>query len=274
MTEVLILALDDDTETVRRNCALLLAEMGDSSGVPMLISQIPGFDQLFGKRAALALARLGETSTEFLRWVSEGIDAETSHEVWETLEDRLGQLPVSEIRLHTDFGNLVVEHSSILRGNVSNVGSGPAFGLKVTLTVVGREISVIPILEAAILESGEAREWEIPFIPHTPGVVPNTWKVEYSDAAGSTERLITENITVGDRYGPGVVVIGDYVLGVKQGDDGIAVVRGVGIPTTEGTPVEALRVGQSSKFCPHGGEELNPQARPRFCPSCGFGISD
>ena len=274
LTEALILALDDEAETFSRNCALLLAEMGDSSGVPMLISQIPGFDQLFGKRAALALARLGETSSEFLRWVGEGIDVETSQEVWETLEDRLGQLPISEIRLHTEFDNLVVEHSSILRGNVSNVGSGPAFGLKITLTVSGREIRVIPVLEAAILESGEAREWEIPFIPHTPGVVPYAWKVEYSDAAGSTESLITENITIGDRYGQGVVVMGDYVSGVKQGDDGIAMVRGMGIPTAEGTPVEAFRVGQSPKFCPHCGEELNLQARPRFCPFCGFGISD
>ena len=263
--------LADESEYVRECCALLLAEFGYTSGTPTLTASLSRFDSQFRHRAVLALTGLGDTSAGFMLFVSQELDAEIAGEVRDTLALVLGNDPSPEIRLHTELDGLVVDRSSILRGSVSKSGSAPAFDLRVTLSAFGRQIKIVEALSTPVLEPGQTEEWEIPFIPETAGIVPYAWTVEYRDLGGRSESVVKDNVHVGDRYGPGMNVIGDYVIGVKQGDEGIAVVRGAS--STGEEPIEAGVVEQSSRFCHQCGQELSLSMAPRFWPFCGTAVT-
>ena len=253
----LVNALGDADGEVRDLCAFALAELGDRAAVPVLTELLGHAKLQHGYRAASALAKIGDSSVELLRFLSRS-DSTSAVGIRETLNDTLGYFPRPDLHLKAELVGVAFDHSVILSGSLSNLGSGPAFDLALTLAESGRQERIVRILDAPLLLGGDTLDWELPFIPSVAGEVPYTWRIEYRDVTGAGEVTIEARVIVEDPHTtPRQVIYGDYLVqSVKQGNDSVGMVKADGSHKT-------------FRYCFQCGEEWNLEFSPRFCPSCG-----
>ena len=218
------------------------------------------------------------------------IDSKPAHEI---LVDVIGYVPYARLEIRVEVDDLVGDRSTILRGTLSNSGAGPAYAVNASLSVNGEDSKTI--VASAKVSEGEAHSWElVQVIP--PGTVRLSWHISFRDITGLVEASGFQDITVkGQGAVQPIIVHGDYLVGsVKQGDDGVALVKGGAAQSLDETaPIpgcvglepncpacnQAIQTGW--KVCPFCGAQLallgakcpncsDPvEASWKVCPSCG-----
>ena len=189
-------------------------------------------------------------------------DSKPAHEI---LVDVIGYVPYARLEIRVEVDDLVGDRSTILRGTLSNSGAGPAYAVNASLSVNGEDSKTI--VASPKVSEGEAHSWElVQVIP--PGTVRLSWHISFRDITGLVEDTGLEDITVRDQQAvQPIVVHGDYLVGsVKQGDDGVALVKGGAAQSLDETDAIPVSIGFEPK-CPACNQAI--QTGWRVCPFCG-----
>ena len=241
-----------------------LARLGDMS--PTLFEHATKLHERFHGAANFyeEVKYKGTESAEGLAWIRANRDAilEAHQDLLEGFEAAVEGEAVAKITVSITFDGdeLKANQSHKLQAIFRNEGLWPAIYLEGL--VEGSKLE----FEQMLMPGGTA-VGDVPFTPDHAGDVAVNWTLNYRDLHGPDIMSGTEWVHVEESpSGPTIIVEGDYLVGsVKQGDDGIVMVKGEGFQSEFETPIGTT----TPRYCPQCRQELNLAPSPRYCPFCG-----